>query len=165
MATMQKIVPNLWFNSNATEAIDHYLTIFKDGKKGRISYYSKEGFEYHGKQAGTVLTIEFEILGQRFIALNGGSEFPFTEAVSFVVYCDTQDEIDYYWDKLSEGGDPKAQVCGWLKDKYGLSWQIVPAIIPELIAGDDQERSDRVMAEVMQMKKLDIARLEAAAKG
>jgi len=165
MATMQKITSNLWFNGQAEEAVNYYTSIFNGSKIGRKSYYGKAGFEYHQKPEGTVMTIEFEIEGQKFLALNAGSEFKFNEAVSFIVNCDTQEEVDYYWDKLSVDGDPNGQMCGWLKDKYGLSWQIVPAIIGDFAADPDPEKSDRVMNAVFTMKKLDINTLEQAYKG
>ncbi|HLG38801.1 MAG TPA: VOC family protein, partial [Chitinophagaceae bacterium] len=132
MATMQKITANLWFDRNAEEATKLYTSIFKNSKIGRISKYGKEGYEVHGMPEGTVMTIQFWLEGQEFIALNGGPQFKFNEAVSFIVNCDSQDEIDHYWEKLSAGGDKSAQVCGWLKDKFGLSWQIVPKVLPEM---------------------------------
>lgn len=129
---MQKIVPNLWFNMNAKEAVDYYLSVFKDGKLIGTEYYPSEGLEDFQKEfAGQVLTIEFELLGQRFVAINAGSEFKFNEAVSFAVFCKDQAEIDYYWEKLS--AVPESEQCGWCKDKYGLSWQIVPADMEELM--------------------------------
>jgi predicted 3-demethylubiquinone-9 3-methyltransferase (glyoxalase superfamily) len=165
MATMQKITPNLWFDNQAEEAARYYVSIFKNSKIGRISYYGSEGQEITKKKPGEVLTIEFELDGQQFLGLNAGPMFKFSEAISFIVYTEDQEETDYYWNKLKEGGDPKAQVCGWLKDKYGLSWQIVPSIIPKLISDPDRKKAERVMNAVMQMKKLDIKTLEEAAKG
>ncbi|MEJ7766231.1 MAG: VOC family protein [Chitinophagaceae bacterium] len=162
MATIQKIIPNLWFNNNAEEAVDYYVSIFENSKIGRMARYTDEGFEYHGKTAGTPMTIELEIEGQTFVALNGGDEFKFTEAVSFIVYCDTQKEIDYYWNRLTPGGDPQAQMCGWLKYKYGVSWQIVSTVLPHLVTDADSTKSERVMKALMSMKKLDIEILERA---
>lgn len=165
MATMQKITSNLWFDKQAEEAVNYYVSVFKNSRIGRVSHYGKEGFEVHGMPEGTVMTIEFWIEGQQFLALNGGPVFKFNEAISFIVNCDSQDEVNYYWDKLTVGGDAKAQMCGWLKDKFGLSWQIVPTILPELISGTDPEKSQRVMNVILQMKKLDIATLKKAYEG
>lgn len=163
MATLQKIIPNLWFNNEAEQAVNFYTSVLRNSGIGKISRYGKEGFEIHGMPEGTVMTIEFHLEGQRFLALNGGPHFTFNEAVSFVINCDKQEEIDYYWNKLSEGGDPKSQVCGWLKDKFGLSWQVVPSILPDLM--NDNERSGAVMKELLRMKKLDIATLQKAYDG
>lgn len=162
MATMQKIISNLWFDSQAEEAVKYYVSIFKNSKTGKISRYGKEGFEFHGKPEGTAMTIEFELEGQTFLALNGGPQFKFNEAISFIVNCDTQEELDYYWEKLGAGGDPNAQVCGWLKDKYGLSWQIVPTILGDLVTGQDAAKSGRIMNAMLTMKKLDIEALKNA---
>ena len=159
---MQKITPCLWFDSNAEEAVNFYTRIFKNSKIGRMSRYGKEGYEIHGKPEGTVLTVEFELNGQAFTALNGGPVFKFNEAISFQVDCESQSELDYYWDKLSEGGDEKAQQCGWLKDKYGVSWQIVPVVLAEMMQDKNAEKSERVMKALLQMKKLDIKTLEQA---
>ena len=149
----QKITPFLWFDSQAEEAAKFYVSVFKDSKMGQVSRYG-EGMPL---PKGTVMTAAFEIAGQSFIALNGGPQFKFTEAVSFVVNCDTQEEIDSYWGKLTAGGGKEVQ-CGWLKDKYGLSWQIVPTLLPELV-----RKSGRVMEALLHMKKLDIAALQRAA--
>lgn len=162
MATMQKIISNLWFDSQAEEAVKYYVSIFKNSKTGKISRYGKEGFEFHGKPEGTAMTIEFELEGQTFLALNGGPQFKFNEAISFIVNCDTQEELDYYWEKLGAGGDPNAQVCGWLKDKYGLSWQIVPTILGDMVTGQDAAKSGRIMNAMLTMKKLDIEALKNA---
>jgi len=162
MATMQKIISNLWFDNQAEEAVKYYVSIFKNAKTGKISRYGKEGFEIHGKAEGTAMTIEFELEGQTFLALNGGPQFKFNEAISFIVNCDTQEELDYYWEKLSAGGDPKAQVCGWLKDKYGLSWQIVPSILGDLVNSQDPAKSGRIMNAILKMKKLNIEALKNA---
>lgn len=162
MATVQKIVPNLWFNSNAEQAVNFYTNVFKNSSIGDKTYYTREGVEIHKKPEGTVLTIEFTIEGQEFLALNAGNEFKFSEAISFIVNCDTQEEIDYYWDKLTPGGDPSAQVCGWLKDKFGVSWQITPPILQKMIKDKDREKVERVMKAMFQMKKLDIKALQQA---
>jgi predicted 3-demethylubiquinone-9 3-methyltransferase (glyoxalase superfamily) len=159
---MQKITPCLWFDSNAEEAVNFYLAIFKNSKIGKISRYGKEGYEIHGKPEGTVLTVEFELNGQTFTALNGGPVFKFNEAISFQVYCESQNEVDYYWEKLSKGGDEKAQQCGWLKDQYGVSWQIVPTVLGEMMQDKDAKKSGRVMNALLQMKKIDIGTLEKA---
>lgn len=162
MATLQKITPNLWFNDTAEEAVNHYTTIFKNSKIGKTTRYGKEGFEFHQKPEGTVMTMQFFLEGQEFLVLNGGPQFKFSEAISFVVNCENQEEVDYYWEKLSEGGDPGAQMCGWLKDKFGLSWQIVPTVLSELMTGSNQEKASRVMNAIMSMKKIDIKTLENA---
>ena len=165
MPITQKIVPCLWFEGRAEEAAKYYTGIFKNSKITETSHYTEAGRETHKQKPGTVMTVDFELDGQRFTALNGGPEFKFTEAVSLQIMCDTQKEIDEYWSKLSQGGDPSAQICGWLKDKFGLSWQVVPKVLGEWIADSDQERVGRVMEAVMQMKKLDLAELERAYKG
>ena len=165
MATIQKITPNLWFDQQAEDAAKFYTTIFKDSRIGKISRYGKEGFEIHGMREGTVMVIEFWLAGQQFLALNGGPHFKFNEAISFVINCDTQEEVDYYWNKLKEGGDPKAQMCGWLKDRYGLSWQVVPTVLDELVSDPDPEKAGRAIKAMLQMKKLDIAALKKAYEG
>ncbi len=165
MQTLQKISPNLWFNKEAEDAAKFYTSIFKNSKIGNISYYGKEGFEVHGMAEGTVLTIEFFIEGQKFTALNGGPHFKFNEAISFIIGCNEQEELDYYWNKLKEGGDEKAQQCGWLKDKFGVSWQVVPNELPEMLQDTDQTKTERVMKALMPMKKLDIAALKNAYAG
>jgi predicted 3-demethylubiquinone-9 3-methyltransferase (glyoxalase superfamily) len=159
---MQKISPCLWFDDQGEEAAKFYTSIFKDSKIGDVTRYGKEGYEIHGREEGTVMTAEFEIEGQKFLALNGGPIFKFNEAISFQVYCETQEEVDYYWEKLSEGGDEKAQQCGWLKDKYGVSWQIVPTILMKMLKDKDSEKSQRVMKAMLQMHKLDISTLKKA---
>ena len=153
---MEKIIPFLWYNDQAEEAAKFYTSVFKNSKLGTVTRYGSEG----PGPSGQVMTAVFELNGQEFIALNGGPQFKFTEAVSFVVNCETQEEIDYYWDRLSEGG--KKSRCGWLKDKFGLSWQVVPAIIGKLFSDSDAEKSKRVMRAMMQMDKLDIAVLKNA---
>jgi predicted 3-demethylubiquinone-9 3-methyltransferase (glyoxalase superfamily) len=164
---MQTITPCLWFDSNAEEAVNFYVSIFstKSGKNSKIlniSRYGKAGHEIHGRPAGTVMTVAFELHGQAFTALNGGPVFQFNEAISLQVNCDTQEELDYYWEKLSENGDAKARQCGWLKDQYGVSWQIVPAALGEMLQDKDPKKSGRVMNELLQMKKIDIETLKKA---
>jgi predicted 3-demethylubiquinone-9 3-methyltransferase (glyoxalase superfamily) len=159
---MQKIVPCLWFDDKAEEAAKFYVSIFKNSKIGDITPYGKEGYEIHGREAGTIMTVDFKIEGQKFLALNGGPIFKFNEAISFQVYCETQKEVDYYWEKLSDGGDEKAQQCGWLKDKYGVSWQIVPTVLAKMLQDKDTKKSDRVMKALLQMRKLDIITLRQA---
>lgn len=156
--TTQKITTFLWFNDNAEEAVNFYVSVFKNSKVLQTVRYGDVG----PGPKGSVMTIEFELDGQKFIALNGGPHFKFTEAISLMVYCETQEEIDYFWDKLSEGGQQVE--CGWLKDKFGLSWQVVPAIWTELISAGG-EKTDRYMAAMMKMKKLDIEQLKKAAEG
>jgi predicted 3-demethylubiquinone-9 3-methyltransferase (glyoxalase superfamily) len=163
--SLQKIVSNLWFDNEAEEAAKYYTGIFEKSRILKISHYGKEGYEIHNMPEGTVLTVEFEIEGQKFVALNGGPAFKFSEAVSFIVECSNQQEIDHYWQKLSQDGDPKAQQCGWLKDKYGLSWQVVPKQLSEMMQDSDREKFERVMKAMLQMKKLDIHTLEEAYKG
>jgi predicted 3-demethylubiquinone-9 3-methyltransferase (glyoxalase superfamily) len=162
---MQKVTPCLWFDDQAEEAAEFYTSIFKNSRIIRTTRYGKEGYEIHGKPVGTAMTVEFEIDGQPFTALNGGPVFQFNEAISFQVLCDTQEEVDYYWDKLSEGGDEKAQQCGWLKDKYGISWQVVPTILSGLVGDPDSEKSQRAMKAMLQMKKMNIEALERAYEG
>ncbi|MGH8307635.1 MAG: VOC family protein [Gammaproteobacteria bacterium] len=165
---MQKITPCLWFNNDeADEAARFYTAIFKNSKIGKISRYGKEGAKSFDIPEDKVLTMEFTLDGQNFTALNGAGDmqFKFNEAVSFQVFCDTQEELDHYWEKLGTDGDPKAQACGWLKDKYGLSWQIVPTVLSKLLTDPDAGKSARVMHVLMQMKKLEIAELERAYRG
>jgi predicted 3-demethylubiquinone-9 3-methyltransferase (glyoxalase superfamily) len=157
----QKIAPCLWFDTEAEAAARHYVSIFKNSKVGRIARYGKAGKEIHGKQAGSVMVVEFELEGQQFVALNGGPQFKFDEAVSLQVFCETQEEVDYFWSRLSQGGSEGP--CGWLKDKFGLSWQVVPSIVPELMSSASPETADRVMAAILKMRKIDIAALEKAA--
>jgi predicted 3-demethylubiquinone-9 3-methyltransferase (glyoxalase superfamily) len=162
MAIVQKITPCLWFDNQAEEAAQFYVSTFKNSRMGTMTRYGKEGFEIHGRREGSVMTVTFRLEGQEFTALNGGPHFKFTEAISFVVQCETQAEIDYYWHKLGDGGDVKAQQCGWLKDKYGISWQIVPAALLEMIATMEPSKSARVMKALLQMKKLDLSALKQA---
>ena len=154
---MPKITPFLWFNDQAEEAMSFYVSIFKNSKAGSVTRYGDAG----PGPKGSVMTANFQLEGLDFTALNGGPQFPFTEAVSFVVHCETQREIDHYWDKLTAGGKPVQ--CGWLKDKFGLSWQVVPAVLPRLLKDTDPKKSQRVMQALMQMTKIDIARLQEAA--
>jgi predicted 3-demethylubiquinone-9 3-methyltransferase (glyoxalase superfamily) len=165
MTVKNRIQPSLWFDSEAEEAAQYYVGIFKNSRINRIIRYGKAGTEVHGRPAGSVATVEFELDGQKFTALNGGPYFKFNEAVSFEIHCDTQDEIDYYWNKLTTGGDPKAQQCGWLKDKFGLSWQVVPTELTEMIADETSEASQRTFEAMLQMKKLDIEELKRAYEG
>ena len=164
MQISQKIAPCLWYASEAEEAARYYIGIFPNSKVLKIARYGKAGFEQHQQKEGTVLTVQFELAGQTFTALNAGPVFKFNEAVSLQVYVDDQKELDHYWNELGAGGDPKAQVCGWLKEKYGLSWQVVPAQMVDWF-GDPDEKSERAMAAMMSMKKLDIATLEKAYHG
>lgn len=161
---MPKITPFLWLNNEAEEAAKFYTSIFKNSRIGKITRYDEAASKASGRPAGSVMTVEFKLNGQDFVALNGGPHFKFTEAISLVVNCDTQAELDRYWKKLTSGGG-KAVQCGWLKDKYGLSWQIVPAILGKLAADKDRAKANRVMQVVMASVKLDIKKLKQAAKG
>ena len=156
----QKVIPNLWFDTEAEEAADFYVSVFK--KNSRVvnkMHYNEAG----PREAGTVMTVEFELDGQRFVGINGGDQFKFSEAVSFQINCEDQDEVDYYWERLSDGGEEGP--CGWLKDRYGLSWQVVPTGMDELFADSDPERARRAMEAMFKMRKLDVAALRAAAEG
>jgi len=159
---MQKITPFLWFDGRAEEAARFYVSIFRNSKIVSIARYPEAGNVVHGQPAGTVMTVAFELDGQSFTALNGGPVFTFNEAISFVVDCADQEEVDYYWRKLGENGDAQAQQCGWLKDRYGLSWQIVPRVLIELMSDPDPAKTGRVMEAMLQMKKIDIAGLRRA---
>ncbi len=163
MAYSDRIAPCLWFDNQAEEAATFYTSIFSNAKIAKVSHYTEAGQEIHNRPPGSVMTVEFELDGQSFTALNGGPVFKFNEAISFQINCDTQEEIDYYWEKLRQGGDPKAEQCGWLKDKYGVSWQVVPRIMGELMSDSDPGKAGRVMNAMLPMKKLDIAELERAA--
>jgi len=165
MSTIKKIIPCLWFDNQAEEAAAFYVSVFPRSRITRVSRYGEEGQEVHGRKPGSVMTVAFELEGEPLTALNGGPHFKFSEAISLQVMCDTQDEIDRYWTKLSVGGDDKAQQCGWLKDRYGLSWQIVPALLPDLIGDHDPAKGGRVMKAMLKMKKLDIAMLKQAYAG
>jgi predicted 3-demethylubiquinone-9 3-methyltransferase (glyoxalase superfamily) len=165
MALAQPITPCLWFDNQAEEAAKFYTGIFKNSKIGKISRYGEAGKDVHGQTPGSVMTVAFELEGQPFVALNGGPLFKFNEAVSFQIICKDQKEIDYYWEKLTPGGDPNAQQCGWLKDKFGLSWQVVPSVLIEMLSGPISEKSQRAMSALMEMKKFDLAELERAFNG
>jgi predicted 3-demethylubiquinone-9 3-methyltransferase (glyoxalase superfamily) len=156
---MSKITPFLWFDTQAEEAAQFYTSLFPNSKIRHVSRYGEAG----PGTPGSVMTVDFELDGQRFTALNGGPQYTFTEAVSFQVGCETQEEVDHYWSTLSEGGEEGP--CGWLKDRYGLSWQIVPSALPRLIGDPDREKAQRAMAAMLKMRKLDIAELERAAEG
>ncbi|MND48789.1 3-demethylubiquinone-9 3-methyltransferase [compost metagenome] len=159
------ITPCLWFDDQAEAAANFYVGIFPNSKITTISHYGEAGKEIHGKEPGSVLTVGFELDGQGFTALNGGPIFTFTEAVSFQVTCDTQDELDYFWDRLSAGGDDNAKQCGWLKDRYGLSWQVVPAALVAMLTDPNTAGVQRAFTAMLQMKKLDIAALKKAFEG
>jgi predicted 3-demethylubiquinone-9 3-methyltransferase (glyoxalase superfamily) len=159
---MQKITPFLWYDNQAEEAANFYVSIFRNSRIVSVSRYGDAGAEASGRPKGSVMTVSFQLDGQEFVALNGGPHFKLTEAVSFVVNCKTQEELDDYWERLSAGGDREAQQCGWLKDKYGLSWQIVPTILGEMLQDKNSRKSERVMHALLQMKKLDIKTLERA---
>ncbi len=165
MPDLQTITPCLWFDDQAEEAAEFYTAIFKNSRILGVTRYGEAGREIHGKPAGSIMTVAFELDGQAFTALNGGPLFTFTEAISFQVRCETQEEVDYYWGKLSEGGDARAQQCGWLKDKYGVSWQVVPTALLEMINDPDAEKSRRAMEAMLQMKKIDIETLKRAYAG
>ena len=158
---MQKITPFLWFDQEAEEAVKFYTSIFKNSKTGRILRYDEEAAKASGRPAGSVLTVEFELVGQKFVALNGGPQFKFNESISFVVNCETQEEVDYYWQKLTADGGQESQ-CGWLKDKFGVSWQITPSVLIDMLHDKDAEKAERVMNAMLQMQKIDIAKLNAA---
>jgi predicted 3-demethylubiquinone-9 3-methyltransferase (glyoxalase superfamily) len=159
----QKIAPCLWYDTQAEEAAKFYVSIFKNSRITTVARFPDEGKEIHGKDAGSVMTVAFELAGQSFVALNGGPQFKFDEAISFQVYCDSQDEVDYFWRRLSEGGEEGP--CGWLKDRFGLSWQVVPVALLEMMMAPDARKSARVMKAFMQMKKFDIAALKRAYEG
>jgi len=162
---VQRISPCLWFASNAEEAARFYCDIFPNSKILRTSYYTEAGFEHHGRKAGEVMTVDFELDGQQFTALDGGPIFQFSPAISLQVFCESQDEIDYYWEKLGAGGDSRAQQCGWLADRYGVSWQVVPVELIEMMVHPDRERVRRTTEAFLQMKKLDIAQIRKAFEG
>jgi predicted 3-demethylubiquinone-9 3-methyltransferase (glyoxalase superfamily) len=156
----QKITPFLWFDDQAEEAVSFYTSIFKNSKGGNATRYDEEGSKVSGRPKGSVMTVPFKLEGQDFVALNGGPVFKFTEAVSFVVNCETQKEVDHFWEKLSAGGEEVQ--CGWLKDKFGLSWQVVPTVLSEMLQDKDAQKAKRVMAAMLKMKKIDIAELRRA---
>ena len=161
---MQKITPFLWFDDQAEQAAKFYTSVFKNSKVGRILRYDETSAKTAGRPAGSVLTIEFEIGGQKFTALNGGPQFKFNESVSFVVNCETQNEIDYFWEKLTAGGGQESE-CGWLKDKFGLSWQITPTVLIDMLNDKDPKKAGQVMKAMMQMQKIEINKLKAAYAG
>ena len=162
MLTTQRLTPCLWFADQAEEAAKFYTGIFRNSRITSITRYGTAGFEVHGRPAGSVMVVAFELDGHSFTALNGGPLFKFNEAVSFQVNCETQEEIDDYWEKLTAGGDPKAQQCGWLKDRYGLSWQVVPRGMDEMMKDPNSPGAQRAMDAMMKMKKIDIAALRRA---
>lgn len=165
MQIVARIVPCLWFDSQAEEAAGFYTGVFPGSRITQVSRYPAAGQEVHGRPAGSVMTVAFELAGQPFTALNGGPVFRFTEALSLQVMCDTQDEIDHYWNALRRDADPAAQQCGWLKDRFGLSWQVVPQVLGTLVSDADPRRAERVFSALLQMKKLDIAALQRAHAG
>jgi predicted 3-demethylubiquinone-9 3-methyltransferase (glyoxalase superfamily) len=165
MATLQRLKPCLWFDYQAEDAANFYVSIFENSRVLKIVRYGDAGREIHKQEAGSPMTVEFELDGQGFTGLNGGPIFQFNEAVSFQIACESQEEVDYYWDKLTEGGDERAQQCGWLKDKFGVSWQVVPTLVERLVSDPTSEKSQRAMNALLQMKKLDIAELERAYNG
>lgn len=165
MRGRQRITPCLWFDDQAEEAVEFYTGIFRNSRIVTVARYGEAGREVHGKPAGTVMTVAFELDGQAFTALNGGPIFTFNEAISMQVDCETQEEVDYYWAKLAQGGDEQAQQCGWLKDRYGVSWQVVPRVLVEMMSDPDPGRSQRAMAAMLQMKKIDIDTLKRAFAG
>jgi predicted 3-demethylubiquinone-9 3-methyltransferase (glyoxalase superfamily) len=157
---MQEITPCLWFNDQAEEAVNFYVSIFKNSNIGNIARYTEEGSKASGKPAGSVMTIQFQLNGHDFLALNGGPNFTFTPAISFIAKCETQADVDHIWNKLGDGGEEWP--CGWIKDKYGISWQIVPEALPKMMLDKDPARAGKVMAALHQMSKIDIAALQAA---
>lgn len=159
-----KLMPCLWFDTQAEDAARFYCSVFRNSKLGKLSRFPNAGQDVHGKPAGSVMTVEFELNGRPFVALNGGPQFKFDEVVSFQIYCDSQTDIDHYWSKLTAGGGQEGP-CGWLKDKFGLSWQVVPARIPQMMSDPDTKKTARVMNAFMKMKKLDIAAIERAYEG
>lgn len=163
MATQKPIAPCLWFDTQAEEAAKYYVSIFEDSKIEHVAYYGNEGFEIHGRPAGTVMTVSFRLRGLPYTALNGGPQFRFNEAVSFQVYCDNQSEIDRYWNALARGGEEGP--CGWVKDKFGLSWQVVPASLDSMLRDTDAEKVGRVTQAFLKMKKFDVSALERAFAG
>jgi predicted 3-demethylubiquinone-9 3-methyltransferase (glyoxalase superfamily) len=165
MPSIHRITPCLWFDGQAEAAANFYVGIFKNSKITHVQRYGEVGREHHRQEPGTVMVAAFELEGQPFTALNGGPLFKFSEAVSFQVMCESQEEVDYFWDKLSAGGDPQAQACGWLKDQFGLSWQVVPKALIEMISDKDAAKSQRAMGAMMQMKKIDIAACRKAFEG
>ena len=158
--TMQKIAPFLWFDNHAEDAVKFYVSIFRNSKIGSINRYEEEAAKASGRPKGSVMTVAFELAGQEFVALNGGPLFKFSEAISFVVNCETQEEVDHFWEKLSAGGQEVQ--CGWLKDRFGVSWQVVPTVLGEMLQDKDREKSKRVMAAMLKMKRINIEALKKA---
>lgn len=165
MAKTAPLAVCIWFNDQAEEAAKFYTSVFKDSKITRTMRYSDAGKETHGHDAGEVMTVEFILNGQRFTGLNGGPDFKPNEAVSIEIHCEDQKEVDYYWERLNEGGDPKAQQCGWLRDKYGVSWQVIPTAMNELMMDHESPKAQRAMKAMLGMKKLDLAALQRAYEG
>ena len=165
MPALQRLTPCLWFDDQAEEAANFYVSVFDDSRVNAVTRYGEVGHEIHGRPAGSVMTVEFELDGHTFTALNGGPHFTFNEAVSFQVMCEDQAEIDDYWEKLGEGGDPAAQQCGWLKDRFGLSWQVVPRGVERMLADPGSDAYGRAFTAMLEMKKIDVAALEAAHGG
>ncbi|KAL2813827.1 Glyoxalase/Bleomycin resistance protein/Dihydroxybiphenyl dioxygenase [Aspergillus granulosus] len=163
--SLSKITPCLWFDGQAEEAAEFYISIFPNSKITTIQRYTDAGKEYHGRETGSVMIVEFELNGQTFTGLNGGPHFKFTEAISLQVDCEDQAEVDHYWNRLKDGGDEEKQQCGWVADKFGLSWQIIPRRLKEMLSDPDEERRSRVTNEMMRMRKLDVALLEMAYQG
>jgi predicted 3-demethylubiquinone-9 3-methyltransferase (glyoxalase superfamily) len=161
--TMQRITPFLWFDDQAEEAVNFYVSIFKDSRVGSVTRYDEEGAKAAGRPRGSVMTVAFELDGQEFTALNGGPLFKFTEAISLVVNCETQDEVDHFWNRLAAGGQQVQ--CGWLKDRFGVSWQVVPTVLVAMLSDKDAEKAKRVMAAMLKMKKIDIGALRKAYEG
>jgi predicted 3-demethylubiquinone-9 3-methyltransferase (glyoxalase superfamily) len=162
---IQKIAPCLWFDTQAEEAAEFYTSVFKNSRITATNRYGEAGQEITGAKPGSVMTVAFEIDGHPFTALNGGPHFKINEAVSFEIFCDTQKDVDYYWERLGAGGDPKAQQCGWLKDKFGVSWQVIPKELPDLLKDPSSPQGERAMKAMLQMKKLDIDALKSAYAG
>lgn len=167
MENKKQLITNcLWFDSNAEEAVAHYTSIFRNSKTGNLTRFTKAGFELHGKPEGSVMSVEFELDGQKFLALNGGPQFKFNEAMSLMVYCKNQEEVDYYWNRLTEGGEEgPCGPCGWLKDKFGVSWQIIPEVFMKMMEDSVSGKSQRALEAMFEMKKFDIAKLEKAFNG
>jgi predicted 3-demethylubiquinone-9 3-methyltransferase (glyoxalase superfamily) len=164
-ATTQRVTPFLWFDTQAEEAVEFYTSIFRNSRVLTTARYTEEASQAAGRPAGSVMVVDFELDGQRFTALNGGPHFKFNEAISLVVHCKSQEEVDHYWSGLGDGGDERAQQCGWLKDRFGVSWQVIPDRLNELLTDRDPAKAKRAMAAMLKMKKIDLAELERAAKG
>ena len=165
MPSPRKITPCLWYDDQAEQAAEFYVSVFPRSRIVKVTRYGEAGHEIHGRPAGSVMTVLFELDGHPFTALNGGPHFRFNEAISFEIECETQEEVDYFWEKLSAGGDPGAQQCGWLKDRFGLSWQVVPAELNEMVSDPESAGSQRAMSAMLTMKKLDLAELKRAYAG